>query len=136
MGIFKNRSPSRAAAPVTQQKNLHLACAAAPLPEDVYDIVIDPGHGGTDAGSLSPDQKHYEKDIVLEIAHKTKAALEELGYKVLLTRDGTEDPKTKMAYTMYDADGRETVSYSIIANAVSSSKPIPGPIANALYLLK
>lgn len=91
-----------------EQEGLIVRCTAAALPPEVYDIVIDAGHGGTDAGSLSPDQKHYEKDIVLEIAHKTKAALEELGYKVLLTRDGTEDPKTKMAYTMYDADGRVT----------------------------
>ncbi|MBQ8612516.1 MAG: N-acetylmuramoyl-L-alanine amidase [Oscillospiraceae bacterium] len=90
------------------QPGIFLRCEAAPLPKQVYDIVIDAGHGGTDAGSLSPDGKHYEKDIVLAIALKTRDALQAQGYKVLLTRDGTEDPKTKMAYTMYDADGRVT----------------------------
>jgi N-acetylmuramoyl-L-alanine amidase len=74
----------------------------------VYDIVIDPGHGGTDAGGLSKDMRHYEADIVLDIAKRAKAAMEAMGYKVLLTRDGTEDPLTKMAYTMYDEDGRVT----------------------------
>lgn len=94
----------------TQQTGVYLRCAAAQLPADVYDIVIDPGHGGTDAGSLSTDMRHYEADIVLDVAKRAKTALEALGYKVLLTRDGTEDPTTKMAYTMYDEDGRVTLA--------------------------
>ncbi len=95
---------------LAEQSGLHLSCAAAPLPEDVYDIVIDPGHGGTDAGSLSNNMWYYEAEIVLDIALRTKQALEEMGYKVLITRDGTEDPKTMMAYTMYDEDGRVNVT--------------------------
>lgn len=74
------------------------------LPKDVYDIVIDPGHGGKDPGARA--EGHAEKDIVLDQAKVLQEVLERAGYKVLLTRDGTEDPQTNMAYTIYDKDGR------------------------------
>ncbi len=32
-----------------------------------YTVLIDPGHGGNDKGTLSRDKKAYEKDITLEI---------------------------------------------------------------------
>ena len=51
-------------------------------------IVIDPGHGGKDAGCVSPSGKTKEKDIVLDIserlAEKIKAGYP--GVKVILTR--------------------------------------------------
>lgn len=74
------------------------------LPDDVYDIVIDAGHGGTDVGAVNGE--YYESDIVLKYAIKLKDELEKIGLKVFLTRDGTEDKKEKMAYTMYDENGR------------------------------
>ncbi|MCI5125885.1 MAG: N-acetylmuramoyl-L-alanine amidase, partial [Candidatus Electrothrix sp. AR5] len=49
-------------------------------------IVIDPGHGGKDPGAVGFGLK--EKDIVLNVAKKIKAILEEKnGFEVLLTRD-------------------------------------------------
>ncbi len=51
-------------------------------------IVIDPGHGGIDGGGKS-ESGILEKDINLSIALKTKEALENKGYKVIMTR--TED---------------------------------------------
>ena len=52
-------------------------------------IVIDPGHGGKDAGCVSPSGKTQEKDIVLDIserfAEKIKAGFPDV--KVILTRD-------------------------------------------------
>ncbi len=87
---------------------LTLQCTAAALPAEVYDVVIDPGHGGTDAGAVAGNV--YEAAVTLELALRTKAQLEALGLKVLLTRDGTEDPATMMAYTMYDEDGRVNVT--------------------------
>ena len=49
-------------------------------------IVIDPGHGGHDTGTVGPSGLQ-EKDLVLDIALKLKALVEEkLGSEVLLTR--------------------------------------------------
>ena len=49
-------------------------------------IVIDPGHGGYDTGTIGPSGLQ-EKDLVLDIALKLKTLVEEkLGSEVLLTR--------------------------------------------------
>ena len=50
-------------------------------------IYIDPGHGGFDGGATSIDKNILEKNIVLDISIKLKYYLEQMGYKVLLTRD-------------------------------------------------
>ncbi len=92
------------------QNTLCLTVETCALPEEVYDIVLDPGHGADDGGSVW--QEVYEKDVVLQIAKLTKAALEERGYKVFMTRDGTEDPEDMMAYTMYEPDGRVNTAQS------------------------
>jgi len=53
-------------------------------------IVIDPGHGGDDAGAKGA-QGTIEKTITLGVARRLKAALEaRLGVRVLLTRDGDQ----------------------------------------------
>ena len=53
-------------------------------------IIIDPGHGGDDAGAKGP-QGTLEKNITLAVARRLKAALEaRLGVRVLLTRDGDQ----------------------------------------------
>jgi N-acetylmuramoyl-L-alanine amidase len=50
-------------------------------------IALDPGHGGEDPGATGATGIH-EKDIVLEIAKRLKAKLEELpNTRVMLTRD-------------------------------------------------
>ena len=36
----------------------------------VRTVVIDPGHGGHDAGCISRDKKTYEKTIALDIADR------------------------------------------------------------------
>jgi len=48
-------------------------------------VVLDPGHGGKDAGAISP-RKVYEKLAVLSIAKRVKAHLEAKNIKVQLTR--------------------------------------------------
>lgn len=47
-------------------------------------IVLDPGHGGKDQGTKL--STFYEKKITLTTALLTKKHLEELGYKVIMTR--------------------------------------------------
>lgn len=50
-------------------------------------IIIDPGHGGKDPGTIGPGRL-YEKNIVLDIAKRLKKLLvDKLGVEVLLTRD-------------------------------------------------
>ncbi len=47
-------------------------------------IVIDPGHGGIDGGTSR--EGVLEKNINLDISNKLKLHLEQLGYKVVMTR--------------------------------------------------
>lgn len=49
-------------------------------------IVIDPGHGGSAPGASSPNGIK-EKDLNLKISLKVEAALKQLGYNVIMTRD-------------------------------------------------
>lgn len=51
-------------------------------------IALDPGHGGEDPGAIGAKGSR-EKDIVLEVAKRLKAKLEQLpNTRVMLTRDG------------------------------------------------
>jgi N-acetylmuramoyl-L-alanine amidase len=55
-------------------------------PEPIQTIVIDPGHGGHDAGAMGPSGLQ-EKELTLDIARRVAALLqEELGVRVVLTR--------------------------------------------------
>lgn len=56
------------------------------LPLNKMKIVIDAGHGGVDSGTLAPVTGTYEADLNLEISYKLKAALEEIGAEVIMTR--------------------------------------------------
>mgnify|MGYP002797945375 FL=1 len=77
------------------------------LPENVYDVVVDPGHGESDVGAVSG--RYQEADIALDCALKLKSQLEDLGLKVLLTRDGSETDEYS-TYNIYDDDGRVTMA--------------------------
>lgn len=48
-------------------------------------VVLDPGHGGHDAGAVSSIAK--EKDLNLAVARKLRRMLEQQGYRVVMTRD-------------------------------------------------
>jgi N-acetylmuramoyl-L-alanine amidase len=61
--------------------------ALAPPPSSIRTVAIDPGHGGDDEGVHGANGTK-EKDIVLAVARRAKAAIEgRLGVRVLLTRD-------------------------------------------------
>ena len=74
------------------------------LPEDVYDIAIDPGHGGLDKGAIS--NKNTESQIVLDCALKLKSKLESIGLKTFISRDENNSSKEDTANNMYDENGR------------------------------
>ena len=52
-------------------------------------IHLDPGHGGSDTGTLSP-HGFSEKDANLRVAREVRKALEAKGYKVVMTREADE----------------------------------------------
>lgn len=86
---------------------ISLLCKNVKLPDEIYDISIDPGHGGSDPGAISG--KYIEAEIALDYSKLLKEALEQIGLKVLLTRDGTEDKSDKSnfnVYSVYDYNGR------------------------------
>jgi N-acetylmuramoyl-L-alanine amidase len=53
-------------------------------------IVLDPGHGGHDAGAVGPSGLR-EKDVTLDVAHRAAPLIaRELGLSTLLTRDSDD----------------------------------------------
>ena len=54
-------------------------------------IVIDPGHGGSDTGAVSP-HGWFEKDANLLLAREVRDALVSRGYRVVMTRDDDSFP--------------------------------------------
>ncbi len=77
------------------------------LPEEIYDIIIDAGHGGKDKGENAGAVT--EADVALDYAKTLKQSLDSLGYKVKLTRD-ENNSENYTDTNMYDEDGRITVA--------------------------
>ena len=77
----------------------------ASLPDEVYDITIDPGHDAFDSGavvcvennqilsstSCNKENLYKESELNLKVSLALKEKLEEMGYKVAMTRDDFED---------------------------------------------
>lgn len=81
------------------------------LPKDIYDITIDPGHGGKDIGASSKlnGTTYHEADLTLKISMLLKKELEDLGLKVKMTRE------SDIKIDPYGSGGR-----SLIPNEVNS----------------
>jgi N-acetylmuramoyl-L-alanine amidase len=84
----------------------------------VKTIMIDPGHGGNDPGTSKNGL--VEKDIAFTISKKLKTKLEQLGYNILMTRDG-DTPNYKPtnvegSTVRKDLDGR--ITYAKENNAI------------------
>lgn len=63
----------------------HRTARAMPVCPEGAPVVIDPGHGGVDGGTNVPGL--LEKDVVLDVALRTRKYLEQRNIPVLLTRD-------------------------------------------------
>ena len=72
-------------------------------PDNIYDIVIDPGHGGGDVGAVNGNI--YESNINLSISLKLKQKLKNNGFKVKLTRENNTN------ISPYGKQGRATLPY-------------------------
>lgn len=67
----------------------HLRSAVFPV--GIHKVVLDPGHGGRDAGTSRAGTDLEEKEIVLDIARRLRGLLEDrASLEVLLTRDSDE----------------------------------------------
>lgn len=91
----------------TNYSYLKLNVEEAQKPDNVYDIVIDAGHGGDDSGYTASG--HSEAEITLDYANLLKEKLEEQGLKVRLTRDNSNTADYKEKNT-YSEGGRITVA--------------------------
>lgn len=104
---------------------------AGKLPDDVYDIAIDAGHGGGDIGAKSGE--YTESDLVLNCSKLLKSKLEEQGLKVFMSRDGSESTKVNLEDKMFDGDGKinilqESHAKLIISLHINENKSSKGGV--------
>ena len=96
---------------------------ATPSSRQGIKVVIDPGHGGVDCGTLGVT-KVCEKHIVLKIALKVHNELKKRGYESYLTRD--RDIFIKLPErTKFANDKKADLFISIHANSVPKGKTSP-----------
>lgn len=78
-------------------------------------IVVDPGHGGKDPGTVFRDI--YEKDLNLNISLELEKELSKLGATVLLTRDGDYDLSLANSVWRKKSDFDNRIKYINESNA-------------------
>jgi len=79
-------------------------------------IVIDPGHGGKDAGAVGHN-RYREKVVVFQIANELSKVLKQQGYRVYMTRTGDSFVKLQNR-TQFANKKQADLFISIHANAV------------------
>lgn len=82
-------------------------------------VVLDPAHGGADFGARGPTGL-AESDVVLDFARTARIALEAQRLRVLLTREGNQDPSFDNRSAMINGL-RNAI---LISLHVSSSGPV------------
>lgn len=80
--------------------------------DNIYDITIDPGHGGIDGGAVV--SKYKEADFTMDVSVKIRDILEKNGFKVKMTHDALELTKNDF-FDYYNEHGR-----AVIPNEVKS----------------
>ena len=85
--------------------------------KDIYDIVIDPGHGGVDSGTSNGN--YNESDIVMDISKRIAKGLENNDFRVKLTR-GINSLDSDEYFEEYNAGGRAVISHEVYAKYVFS----------------
>jgi len=94
-------------------------------------IVIDPGHGGNDPGSLNRSVGLVESHVTFAIAQRLKTDLEHAGWHVVLTREGdyevgdpggNDDQELQARCDIANAAGAR-LFISVHVNASTSSSP-------------
>ncbi len=84
---------------------------------DIYDVVIDPGHGGKDGGANKGEYK--EADFTMKYATDLKQKFEKAGMKVKLTHEDGELPNDEKMPD-YGKHGRAVIGHEVNAKFVLS----------------
>lgn len=84
---------------------------------DIYDIVIDPGHGGRDSGASK--YGYNEEELTMKIALNLKQKFENNGFKVKLTREENQLTKEEKLND-YGIHGRAVIPYEVKAKYLFS----------------
>ena len=87
-------------------------------------VVLDPGHGGNDTGTIGPDGIE-EKWITLPIAAKTAQVLRQEGAIVIMTRTGDTNPSLYDRTDIANRAGAD-VFVSIHGNSYTADRAIGG----------
>lgn len=107
-------SPGAAASPVTNLDDTPTGNGSM----KGLTIVVDAGHGGHDSGA--PGQKSLEKDHALDIAKRLRNYLQNMGAKVLMTRD--DDTFISLEGRVAFANSHKAdIFFSVHLNSYSSS---------------
>ena len=85
--------------------------------DGVYDVVIDPGHGGRDGGAHVDN--YHEADFTLKYAEELKKKMEEYGMKVKLTHTAGELSNNEKMPD-YGKNGRAVIGHEVNAKYVLS----------------
>ncbi|WP_041060854.1 LysM peptidoglycan-binding domain-containing protein [Vibrio owensii] len=116
-------STSKPSTPATPSKDMSSVKRA----QEIL-IVIDPGHGGEDPGSIGPSRRKYEKDAVLSISRKISAQLDEVpGIKTRMTRNGDYFVNLNRRVAIARENNAHLL-ISIHADAFTSPKPRGGSV--------
>jgi N-acetylmuramoyl-L-alanine amidase len=114
------------------QKSLEPFLCAAPLAFGTNRvIVIDPGHGGANGGTISIGNRRPEKEFTLDWAKRLKPLLETNGWTVFLTR--TNDADVALSNRVAVAESRHADLFvSLHFNSVA---PDQKPVGLATFCL-
>ena len=85
--------------------------------KDIYDIVIDPGHGGMDSGAVKNET--YEADLAMNISLKLQKEFTKKGFTVKLTHEEGQLSKNEKLND-YGAHGRAVIPYEVKAKYLFS----------------
>jgi len=108
--LTKNESNNKIT--IAWNNGLQIIVKKEELPDNIYDIVLDPGHSGSDPGAIGTlnNTEYYERNINLSICESLQKILESMGYKVAITRtNNTEKVK------IYESGGS-----AVLANEVKA----------------
>ena len=85
--------------------------------KEIYDIVIDPGHGGMDSGANRNGKK--ESDYTMKVALNLKKKMEEKGITVKLTREENQLSSNE-TLPDYGTHGRAVINHEVHAKYLFS----------------